>query len=252
MTHHSRWKGPKELVQQKLRWTFTAEGGDLVVPFEGPLSVALARRPKPGQTLRGFTDGGLKVVRVEIEEGDGGSAKMTVHLGAPKEPEEEVTFEPLGEPIYEIDWQELTKPLEQHPNCGTLNPDREAVNGKKRTWDDWADLKESDYQEDLSGWDPWELATYQAKREKGIESFSIAFPIVRQTIYYLRAPGGVGAGCYAKDIPPTGAGAPTVAGGNALLYMRTTDKLRKEGRLRTRETEWIGAWAFDGDLYPGF
>lgn len=249
MTHEIRWRGPKDLKQQKLRWTFTAESDELVVPFEGPLSVALAKQPKAGQQLKGFTDGGLKVVRVEIEELDAGAGRMSVYLGAPKEPDADVSSEPLGEPIYEIDWQELTKPLEQHHKCGKLKADRASVNGKKRTWDDWSDLEASDYEAVGGGWD---LATYKAKRAKGIESFSIAFPIIRRTIYYLRTPEGVGADCYEQSTPPAEAGAPSSAGGKALEYMQTTDKLRKEGRLRTRETEWIGAWEFDGDLYPGF
>lgn len=239
------WRGPKNMVQQKLRWSFTAEGEELVVPFEGPLSVALASKPRPGMKLRGFTAGDLRVQRVDIEEGDGDSAKMVVTLAMPKAPDSDTSTESLGEPIFEVDFQELTKVLEQNRKCGKLKPGRPAVNGKKRTWDDWADLTEEDY-DDSGG--AWSLSVYKGLRAQGVESFSIAYPVIRRTLYFLRTPLYVGYGCYMRQAPPVGA--PTSVGGELISYIKTTEKLRKEGRLRTLETEWIGANAFAAELYP--
>lgn len=248
------WRGPKTLEQQKLKWSFESEQQSVVVPFAGPYSVCVAKRPKVGGTLAGFTSTNMTITKVEIEEGDGETATMSVYLGATKAPDSDTSFAAIGEPIYELDFQELTKPLEQHPKCGILNPDRtekEKLGKKRATWDDWADLEQD---VDYIGVGPvqWDLATYQAKRQKGIENFQIVFPIVRRTLTFYRQPSGIGDGCFHQEYPPGEAEWPTEIGGHEVKYIKSTEKLRKQGRVRTLETEWIGAWDFDSDLYPGF
>lgn len=240
------WVGTKEITQQKLQWTFSSERSELIVPFSGTYVTLLANRPKPGQQLNGFQNTGMKIEKVEVQEGDGETGTMYVSLGAPEAPDDTTSFDPLGEPIYEIDFSELSKTLEAHPDCGILKPDRpEGNNGRKKDWGDWADLSDDDYDADGG----WSLAVYKAKKERGIDSFLTATVTIRRTIYYFRNPGGVGQGCFSLETPPAQAGAPTLLQGQTIQWLKTTDRLVREGRLRTRSTEWQGAHEWDDDIY---
>jgi hypothetical protein len=68
-------------------------------------------------------------------------------------------------------------------------------------------------------------------------------------MYFLRPPMGVGTGCYEREAPPSAAGAPSTMNGAPLTWIKTTEELSKEGRLRTLVTEWLGVWEADADLY---
>ena len=225
----------------------------VILTYVGPLTVLIDQGPKPGQHVQGFSDIGLKVTRAEITEGDGESATMEVTMELNTVPGVDTSTAALGEPVYEIDFTELTKPLETHPRCGSLKESRPkydehgvkvtdpTAGGKRRTWEDWADLDADDYE---SSGDQWDLSTYQSKRRKGIESYNIGAPVVRRTMYYQRPVAGVGEDVFHKQHPPGQANAPT-----GYNWMLTLDNLLQEGRKRTRKTEWTGAESIDGDIY---
>lgn len=193
---------------------------------------------------------GIPVERYDMEELDGGQSRVTVYLSI-QFSDAGLTFASIGDPVYEIEWQELNKPLESHQRCGKLKPGRPKIGtgpeAKQRTWEDWQDLEPTDY--DASGSSKWSLVEYKGLRERGTDSFNIAFPVVRRTIYYYRAPIGVGVGCFEPESPPGEAGAPSSAGGFDLSYLKGTEKVSREGRLRTLTTEWIGAWVIDSLIY---
>jgi hypothetical protein len=216
--------------------------------FEGPIQMLLDERPRLGTSVFGFGFG-LLVTLVEIEEGDADTGKMVVTLESQTAPEQNTSFAAIGEPIYELDMGELIRPIETHPKCGVLKPNRPTGSGsRKKTWDDWADLKPGVvYEFELPN---WSLAQYQSLREKGVESYPVAAPVVRRTLTYLRDPGGIGAGLFSKQNPPVGAPQPDPPPiGIAWKWLLTADKLTKEGRNRTRVTEWTGAYELEELLY---
>jgi hypothetical protein len=247
MADPTRWVGTTDIKQGKVKWRFATQDYGLDVMYAGPLSILLARRPALGVEIEGFAGFGLKVNQVEINELDGNAGEMIVQLSAPLG--DTISTTPLGDPVYEIEFAELQRPLELHIKCGILKPNRPQNPTLRRvaTWEDWAQLTAADY-DDSGG--KWPLATYQAKRELGIETFLTAAPVVRRTIYYFHNPSGVGQDCFIRENPPGAALAPSQLQNSGLVWLKGTDKITRQGRLRTRITEWLGAWHWDTDIYP--
>jgi hypothetical protein len=249
------WVGATALQLQMPIWRFTAEGTSLTLTYEGPINTCHAERPANGGTVDGFTDYGLKVTSAEIEEIGGGAGRMTVQLDSPTDPDGGGggggSNEPIGDPIYELNWFPHGFGIEEHPRCGRLKNSRPyytpdgtegtASNGKQRTWEDWADLDADDYDSSFSRGpghpDIWTLAQFKTIRELGVDSFEMHVPAVTKTTYYLRSPGGFGAALNKQQNPPPEAGAPTTG----WKYRKTDDSLEREGRLRARKESWLGA-----------
>ena len=135
-----RWIGPKELQQRRARWKFTIEKITCTVAFDGPYDTMVANVPPIGNTLKGITVGGsyLPIVDVDINEKEGPAGEMTVTLEIQRTTRQDDTFQ-VGDPTYELEFAELLKKIETHPNCGPLKP------GTTKTWDDWATLSNDDY-----------------------------------------------------------------------------------------------------------
>ncbi len=242
----AKWKGATELKLMKPEWDYSDDKVVCVLRYVGPYTTCLSSRPANDSAVAGYTEEGLRVARTsvrEIEEGTG-AGELKVTLEAASDQSSEAGFGAIGEPIYELEWAELELPLERHPKCGTLKADRPAGDDeKKRTWDDWADFTDADY--DGTGGGKWSLATYKALKEAGHETYNVAMPIARSTTYYRRNPSGVGAGMYTKINPPGKCQAPSTG----WQYLKTADRMVREGRLRTRVQEWTGAPEWNSDIY---
>ena len=107
-----------------------------------------------------------------------------------------LSFAPLGAPTFELEFTEVSKPLEMHPLCGILKPTRtpNAITGKKLTWEDWSLLTANDYDDTGSGTGIWvgsakfSLAEYQAKKARGQDSYVVFAPVIRRTTIHLYPP----------------------------------------------------------------
>lgn len=243
------WRGTRDLEQLKVIQRYNADKVFVETGWTGPYTTCQAAAPAIGQQIEGIKHNNLRVSEVEIIELDAGAGEIRVKLESPGNTfNQDDSVDVLGDPIYEVEWMELQKPLEAHPECGRLKPTRKKYNdngiesptGKQRTWDDWADLTGDDY--DTTG--DITLAGYKAYRARGVESYLVGQPVARRTTYYLR--GVQTSGCYFRQDPPGACGAPLTG----YEYLKTADRVTKEGNKRTRVEEWTGAEDWDNTLYP--
>lgn len=249
------WRGPKTLQPGKVNWDFQATKVVAATEFNGPYETCLAQRPVIGQSINGIGYG-VKVISCKIDESDGGAGIIKLVLEA-EQSNSEYSTEPIGEPIYEVEAVELQKPLEQHPQVGILSPVRQKFNedgfpdpdkGKQRTWDNWPELTDADSAPPGVAFDYFAtgsvtLAKYKELREKGVESWATGYPVARRTSYYIGQPQTFR--IYVRQTPPIACGAPT-----GYQYLRTADRVAREGRRCTRVEEWTGAEEWDSLLYP--
>ena len=157
--------------------------------------------------------------------------------------------------VCELDWIEELRPLEQHPKCGTLNPERQYFQypndagtafgngndtynfnhpekkGSQRTWENWQALTGTDY---TAGDGGWTLSKYKELKEAGGNDYPIAFPIARVTLYSRSRWENANA-VYRKSNPPTECGAPS-----GYTYVKIAERNQKQGRLYTQIAEWRG------------
>jgi len=249
-----RWRGSKDLTQGKVHYEAIVGKSIVTTSFEGPYAVCVSRQPKPGSSIAGIA-AGHKITRVNVIELDGDAGRIEVTLEKPLS-EEELDDEPIGEPTFEIEWIELQRPIEMHPNCGTLKAGRYKWNGGVKqgdadnttkgdlhTWDDWAELDADDYQ--AGGADSsWSLAQYKSLKAKGVDSYVLAQPILRRTLIYLKPPEGIGAATGKRTTPPKD----FTPGG--WQWLGGPDRCVKQGRTFTRSTEWRGAEVWSPLIYP--
>lgn len=188
-----------------------------------------------------------------VTQGDAGSGELVVTYEAPNTSGE--SPEPLGEPIYEIEFTEMTKKIENHPLCGVL------TGTNNLTWDDWQNFTEDDYAGiSLVGGDPgWTLAEYLGLKKHGEDEYLTFWPRVRRTLTYFFKPDDVGTYAGIKQDPPVGSFA-GVGGENGIIFVEGheggwqwlggPDRCVKKGRTYERVTEWLGCAKVDTKLYP--
>lgn len=245
----TKWKGRQVLTQGKEKWSITASKIVVTTSFHGPYADCKTQRPNIGQVITGYP--GLYCTQAELVEEDGGKGHIDVTLEA-MQATGSFNFAPLGPPVYEVEFSEITRPLEQHSRCGKLKSDRtpNAVTGKKLTWEDWQLLTDSDYDSTGNGsgiWAStakWDLATYQAMKARGQDSYVLYAPILRRTTIHLTPPADVGSASGRLQTPPSG--------GFDLSdwdWLAGPDRCTENTRIFTRTTEWHGADYWDTDTY---
>jgi hypothetical protein len=250
-------RGQFVVKRQRPRYRTTADARQIIVPYVGPFADLVAKEPPIDSAISGFPSN-FKVKEVVIEEGRAHDGRMVVTLELPNPGSTGSTEnQQIGEPIYELDWGEQVRPIEQHPEMPILKEDRKvyefpekvydedsnsgwapgtkAPNGKtgrQRTWEDWVALDD----DDLSG-GTWNLETYKALKRQGMDTYSVPFPIARATVYakYRIPPNGA---VNTVSSPPAECGAP-----NDWTYVKISSRPTKQGRLYTLVEEWRG--------YPG-
>jgi hypothetical protein len=250
-----KWRGPQgaaSITRGKAKWDFSAETVKVTVSYTGNSAYLMAARPPIGGVLKEFAP--LVITGYTLNEEDGDSGTLSVIMEMVNENVYSPT--PIGNPIYELEICELFKPIETNPRCGTLKPDRPVPEGenKKRTWEDWADLTTADYTDEDSPADKaWTLAQYQSLKNAGVDSYPVPAPVIRRTLIYLNTPADIGLGLGTEQNPPAAAPRPSVPFGvPSWKWLLSADNLRKEGRLRTRQTEWTGALVLENLLYGEF
>lgn len=234
------WRGPRRLEQGATRWSFgekiTAE-----VSYNGPYDLCLQERPARGATVAGFTNLGMVVDTAEVDELDGGAGVLRLTLISPQADESNYSTAAIGEPQYELDFEEVTKKIESHPKCGNLT----GSNGETITWDEWDKLLvDTDFYTPVVG--GWSVNEYLQLKNAGVDEYPVAAPVVRRTTYHMARPADVGLDCFTRQDPPS-------AGFEAIddyEWIKGTDRCTKQGRVYARVTEWKGADTWSTILYP--
>jgi hypothetical protein len=244
------WCGTRDLAPLKVNQRYNAEKVIITTGWTGPYDTCRARVPAIGQTIQGFNFNNLRVSEVELVEldGDAGEIRVTIESPGTSLRVDDASYEPIGESVFEMEWMELQKPLETHPemiNLASTRPRYDAdgnvsPTGRQRTWDDWAELTDDDVGTGLG----ITLAKYKEYREAGVESFIVYQPVARRTTHYIR--GGIQTGkCGIRIPPPVGCGAP-----EGYQWLKTADRVSRSGRTTARVEEWTGAEKWDTTLYP--
>lgn len=149
---------------------------------------------------------------------------------------------PVGEgeeepgPVYELIWQELRKPVEEHPHFADLTSENHAAIAAALSGE--ADPPTT----------PAEAVELYALKIKGVTEYAIGVPVIRATESGLTArPSSTP--CWVRDNPPAGSGGPA-----GYEWMLTACEIRQEGTAKapvwSRSREWTGAEAWDSILYP--
>jgi hypothetical protein len=248
-----RAKGHYIVKRQRAKKTTTATSISYTIPFVGPYNELEASEPIYGSGFSGFSPE-FRVREVSLEDTGGGTGKMLVTVSASFEPNENGPSQ-IGVPIYESDYAEERRPIEENKKCGFLKPNRpgydnpnagessDASNlnkkypsseakGRQRTWDHWAALNDDDY--DASGSEKWTLAQYKALKEKGRNDYPVNYPICTATTYYRYRPVS-GSAVNTISTPPSDCNPPA-----GYIYVKCADKCTKQGRIYTRVQAWRG------------
>lgn len=253
-------KGSYTVKRLRMRRRTRPEGDSYIIPFVGPYDQLTSQQPGLGSTVSGLTADYL-VEEVSIEEGQGGSGRMivTATKRTPGPPSGSSSYAQIGETLYELEWYEERRPIEEHPKCGYLKSDRprylypdqgsetegQAANlpnskkGRPRTWAHWEVLEADDYYEKSGG---WSLAEYQGLKEAGKDTYPVAYPVARKTIY-TRGRLTPATNVWKKDNPPAEVDAPS-----GFEYVKTASRITKQGRIWSKTEEWRG-YAVSDDLF---
>lgn len=256
---NSAFLGPIRIAQGAVKG-FTSQLSNV-----GPYAELEAQEPAIGSAFSGYPDI-YRVSEVSLEDTGGGSGRMMVTIERPQ-PDNSAAASPdaLADPIYESDYAEERRPLEEHKKCGELKADRpyykypdrktSTANPKKtaaeadsdpeevykqRTWENWHVLDADDY--DHTGY-VWSLVSYKSLKEKGFNDYPICYPVCTETTYHRYRPSS-GAGVNAISTPPSACNPPT-----GFIYVKSGDRCTKQGRLYTRVQSWRGYNSADALFY---
>jgi len=258
-----RSKGGYAVKRQKPRKQVSTETIIYEVPFVGPYTALEASEPAIGSPLAGFNSAFL-VTKFTLESTGGGTGRMVVTIESPKPGTPTGTsINELAESIYESDYAEERLPIESHFNCGILKSDRpfyddpsrkesteadtknkryaDHSKGKPRTWEHWSVLDADDYQKKSSS--GWSLGEYQAMKEAGIDFFPVNYPICTATTYHRFRPAS-GVAINKVGTPPAACSPPA-----GYTYVKSGDRITKQGRLYTRVQSWRGYKGLEANIF---
>jgi hypothetical protein len=260
-----RTRGTIAIKKLRMRRRLRADGDSYEIPYVGLYADLEGQMPTIGSTVSGLPAGYL-VEEVQLQEGNGGSGRMVVVAGRPTPNSGLPGTGQLGDTIYELDWYEERRPIEEHPRCGDLKSDRpfyefpamewtsdtntgyspasaipSSKNARQRTWDEWGVLNGNDY-EQASGAGAWSLATYKGLKAQGYNDFPVAYPVARKTTYTRSRVSPTG-NVWKNNNPPGDVTAP-----NGWYYVKSAERITKVGRVWTMVEEWRG-YAEADDLF---
>jgi hypothetical protein len=230
-------------------WGFDTQKITCTRTFEGMYADLLAGRPGIGDTMSGYEN--LYVEDVRIKRAVSGKATMTVILEVQIVP---VTNPPLpAQPVYEIEWVQLERPIEQNPAFKTLFPDPTG-----------AIQFSADQITALNNFNAWENAvdaptrasTYAAltadfqalaqKKMRGQTTYLLFAPLARITTLAREVTLATACGKVFSAVPDF----TELPGG--YLWLSTADRSTRTGTYGKwqRVQEWTGADSWDATIYP--
>jgi hypothetical protein len=226
----------------KVTATYTREGS------KAALEAAL---PAIGAAAETIATIALSVTGVELADAEGDTAKLTVSAEA--QLDSTTTSTPLGEPVYEVDFVELRKKIEEHPCCGKLQASASThFPDTPPTWEDWPMLMDNNWATATgiptfwSSIGAWTLEDYLSMKKKGVEEFVMYLPVVTRSLTYLARPTGLGERSGTQSNPPTG----SYSYISKYEWLLGEDGAVRRGDKYERKTKWMGAERIEGFLYP--
>lgn len=232
-----KWKGTKELKEQpgSPDWDFGREN-TCTRTFVGPYATALAKRPVRGAKMADMpTD--YRVDRVRVTRMSGGRGQMVVTLSAGGDT---AATQTIDGPQLEIEWANVDKPIESHPNFKDLTEsDREAIAGYFATS---VAEERAAYKAQIGAAAAWTLFRLKLK---GVESYMVFGPVVRKSSTQ-NLPATTNS-CGQKGEPDA-----TVPHPTGYQWLKTADRCTRSGRNGNwqRDQEWTGADEWSDDIYP--
>ena len=207
----------------KIRDTRTTNDGTQtkVETWKGPYKLLEAK-----QNAIGFTAKSTNLA----PDGPNGILTITYEIPAP----EDYQFTGSQTSI-EVVWQELRKPIEQHPMFKNV-PATEKKKAK-----DAAELEGEASEAAAQQLDTIAKKLYDFLIN-GTTDYNTGVPLVRRTKTRMAGSEG-GGGAWFRDKPPV-----SVPG--SWEWLKTADERRKDGRAFTLTEEWTGATEWDKELYP--
>jgi len=238
------------------------------IPLVGPYADLQAAEPAIDSPFTGYP-AAFKVSEVSLEETGGGSGRMLVTIEQLLPGTDSGDDSPIAEPIYESDYAEERRPIEEHKRCGYLEPNRpfyEYPDRKKspanpsktaaevdastdnkvykqREWHNWSALDAADYHVNSQDPHAWTLAQYQALKAKGRNDYPVNYPVCSKTSYHRGRPSS-GASVNKVSTPPSQCSPP-----DGYTYVKCGDRATKQGRLYTRVESWRGYDSTDALLF---
>lgn len=258
-----RWIGDKDLTQRPdspqieygvEEWTITRQ-------WEGPWERCRKARKRKGARLLDEASwtyvhsssvqklpGGRGLLTIVAKRRAGSKQELEEERPDPdedqKDEEEDGGDRQNREPIVEIEWLRIEKPLGTHPMFAELTPTQW---GQIKAWEA-GEVNHPDrygqFQYQTGGSGNWTALTglalkYAEKILRGVTGYMVFTPIVRWTHYFSSRPN---TGRCGKRSSPANAPA-------GYEWLKTADRaIRQEGQW-TRVQEWTGADEWDKDLY---
>jgi hypothetical protein len=237
-------------------WDFGTQKVSCTRTFEGMYADLLAGRPLVGDEMDGYQ--GLYIENVKIKRAVSGKATMTVVLQVDTVSQDQ--FPSPVQPVYEIEWTQLEKPIEQHPVFKTLFPDPDGVIEftpdqvtaltNFRAWENAGDARTAQ--------DAYNLLTTGApgfqqlaqRKMRGQSTYLLFAPVARITTLARNVTQANQCGVIFTSI----AGfpqLPQLTGGQSYIWLATADRSTRTGTSGKwqRVQEWTGADEWDGVLY---
>ena len=231
-------------------WDFGTQKVSCTRTFEGLYADCLTKVPPIGSSMQGY-DAKLLVENVKIKKAISGKATMTVlaeYLADVGNNE----FPAPVQPVFEVEWVQLERPLEQHPKFKALFPDPKG----ETTFTD-AQIAA------LNDFNAWENATDATSRQATYAALSAAFKTLAQkkmrgqTTYLLFAPTARITTLARNVTLASGCGKQftAVPGFSELpegyAWLSTADHSTRTGTNGKwqRVQEWTGADTWDVDIY---
>ena len=149
--------------------------------------------------------------------------------------------------IFEVDWQQIQKPLESHPKYASGG-------ALALSATDWAQIAAWDQEPDpaLRGAYHWistsntlssNAQNFALKKLQGVNAYIVAAPIARATSnLWLALTVGACLGTFSSSAPFAGCPA-------GYQWLKVTDRARRDSSYWERTEEWMGADKWDSDLY---
>lgn len=232
------WLGSRRLAEQadSPAWQFSPEKTTCTRIYRAPYDVALSQRPTLSATMPDL-DASLAIEGVQLTKKAGGIGEMIVTLGTIPFAGFPGSGQP--EPVYEIEWTQIQKRIEQHPKFSDI--DRALLAKIEDALSERDDAKRDALLAEIAA-DEKAILLYE-KKLKGVDSYLIFAPVARRTSYTRLKPNT--GGCGQVGAPPGAIGAPS-----GYEWLKTADRCIKQGRWWERVEEWTGAEDVDDDLYP--
>jgi hypothetical protein len=240
-------------------WEFNTQKITCTRTFEGMYADLLAAVPTTGTTMEGY--GTLLVENVKIRRAVSGKATMTVLLETLINPAD--TYPEPVQPVYEIEWTQLERPIEQHPFFASLFPDptnTAAFTADQitaltnfRAWENASDATTAAAAyavlTDDSGGTPG-FKTLAQKKMRGQTTYMLFAPVARITTLARNVTQANVCGKTFTEIAGFSE-LPASGSGTNYVWLSTSDRSTRTGTNGKwqRVQEWTGADSWDSDIY---